>query len=267
LYIARSVKQSSASSVTRNVDKEKHMGRPRRSYTLWLTGHAVRFVLWLLVTAVCAAVLWRVFLSNIPPAEMKRLSPNKALAEAYEAHGEELTLYTQKQATVTKSDHNYGYFGVTRCVFIPEAEQIQLTFRYNNSTLKHVKEDFALSDVPESGIKIFDVTVVKVIDATPDDASDNVDGNPNLKKERISPSSHQIDTTGLYTYVLYTFDGVVMTDDTLASYLDVYYEGDVDYEKGAYGTLRLYHADDPKLPVELSNKEKKALKNTTFCEE
>ena len=243
------------------------MGRPRRSYALWLTGHAVRFVLWLLVTAVCAAMLWRVFLSNIPPAEMKRLSPNKTLAEAYEAHGEELTLYTQKQASVTKGEHNYGYFGVTRCVFVPEAEQLQLTFRYNNSTLKRVKEDFALAEVPERGVKIFDVTVVKVTDTTPDDASDNVDGSPNLKKERISPSSHQIDTTGLYTYILYTFDGVVMTDDTITAYLDIYYEGDIDYNKDAYGTLRLYHVQDPKLPVELSGKERKALKNTIFCEE
>ena len=239
------------------------MGRPRRSYALWLTGHAFRFILWLLVTAVCAAMLWRVFLSNIPPAEMKRLSPNDALIEAYRAHGEDLTLYTQKQATVTKGENNYGYFGVTRCVFIPEAEQIQLTFRYNNSTLKELKKDYALAEVPERGVKVFDVSIVKVTDTTPNDTSDNVDGNPNLKKERFSPSGSLIDTTGLYTYILYTFDGISMTDDTITAYLDIYYEGDVNYEKNAYGTLRLYHVADERLPLELSGKEAKALKNAT----
>ena len=237
------------------------MGKPRKSYVLWLAGHALHLLFTLLITVVCAAMLWRVFLSNIPPAKMKRLAPNAALVAAYQTHGEDLTLYTQKQATVTKGEHNYGYFGVTRCVFIPEAEQIQLTFRYNNSTLEHVKEDLALETAPERGVEVFDVTVVTVTDATPHDTSDNVDGDPNLKKARISPSDRQIDTTGLYTYILYTFDGVVMTDDTITAFLDVYYNADVDYEKSAYGTLRLYHAADEKLPLELSRKEIKALKN------
>lgn len=237
------------------------MGRPRRSYALWLAGHAVHIVLSLLVTAVCAAMCWRVFISSIPPAEMKRLAVTPALTEAYRTHGEELTLYTQKQPSVTKGEHNYGYFGVTRFVFIPEAEQLQLTFRYNNSTLERVKEDYALAEAPERGVEIFDVSLVRIVDTTPSDTSDNVDGSPSLKKERFAPSSRVVDTTALYTYILYTFDGVTMTDDTITAYLDVYYSADVDYSKNAYGTLRLYHTEDPKLPVELSGKERKALEN------
>lgn len=237
------------------------MGRPRRSYALWLAGHALHILLSLFITAVCAAMCWRVFISNIPPSEMKRLAATPALTEAYHIHGEELTLYTQKQPSVTKGEQNYGYFGVTRCVFIPEAAQIQLTFRYNNSTLKHVREDYALETVPERGVEIFDVSVVRITDTTPNDTSDNVDGSPNLKKERFAPSSRVIDTTALYTYILYTFDGVTMTDDTITAYLDVYYSADIDYSKDAYGTLRLYHTEDKKLPVELSGKERKALEN------
>ena len=237
------------------------MGKPRRSYSLWLAGHALHFLLMLLVTAVCSAMLWRVFISNLPPAEMKRLSPNAPLADAYLAHGEELTLYTQKQPSLTKGEHNYGYFGITRCVFIPEAQQIQLTFRYNNSTLECVKNDYTLSEKPERGVEIFDVSVVRITDTTPSDTTDNVDGSPALKKERFSPTSRVIDTTALYTYILYTFDGVTMTDDTITAFFDVYYEADVDYEKQAYGTLRLYHREDQRLPVELSRKEIKALEN------
>ncbi len=237
------------------------MGRPRRSYALWLAGHAVHIVLSLLVTAVCAAMCWRVFISSIPPAEMKRLAVTPALTEAYRTHGEELTLYTQKQPSLTKGERNYGYFGVTRCVFIPEAEQIQLTFRYNNSTLEHVREDFAMDEKPQRGVEIFDVSVVRITDTTPSDATDNVDGSPALKKERFFPTSRVIDTTALYTYILYTFDGVDMTDDTVTAFLDVYYEADVDYEKAAYGTLRLYHREDQKIPVDLSRKEVKALEN------
>lgn len=237
------------------------MGRPRRSYALWLAGHAVHIVLSLLITAVCAALCWRVFISNIPPAEMKRLAANQALTEAYRAHGEALELYTQKQPSVTKGEQNYGYFGVTRCVFIPEAQQIQLTFRYNNSTLEHVQEDYALAEAPARGVEIFDVSVVRITDTTPNDTSDNVDGDPSLKKERFAPTSRVIDTTALYTYILYTFDGITMNDDTITAFLDVYYNADIDYSKEAYGTLRLYHTEDERLPVELSRKEIKALEN------
>ena len=88
-----------------------------------------------------------------------------------------------------------------------------------------------------------------------------MDGSPNLKKERFAPSARTIDTTALYTYILYTFDGITMTDDTITAYLDVYYIADVDYSKDAYGTLRLYHTQDQKLPIELSGKERKALEN------
>ena len=239
------------------------MGKPRRSYALWLAGHALNILISLLVTAVCAAMCWRVFISNIPPSEMKRLAANQALTEAYRASGEQLTLYTQKQPSLTKSEQSYGYFGVTRCVFIPDAEQIQLTFRYNNSTLEHVKEDFALAEVPPRGVEVFDVSIVRITDLTPGDASDNVDGSPNLQKERFAPTSRVIDTTALYTYILYTFDGVKMTDDTIVAFLDVYYDAAIDYDKEAYGTLRLYHTEDEKLPVELSGKERKALENAT----
>lgn len=237
------------------------MGRPRRSYALWLTGHAVHIVLSLLITAVCAAMCWRVFISSVPPAEMKRLAPNQALTDAYRTHGEALTLYTQKQPSLTKAEGSYGYFGVSRCVFIPEAEQIQLTFRYNNSTLEHVKEDYGLAELPPRGVEIFDVSIVRITDTTPSDTSDNVDGSPSLQKERFAPSARVIDTTALYTYILYTFDGITMTDETLTAYLDVYYNADIDYGKDAYGTLRLYHTEDPRLPVELSGKERKALEN------
>ena len=88
-----------------------------------------------------------------------------------------------------------------------------------------------------------------------------MDGSQTLKKQRLSPTSRVIDTTALYTYVLYTFDGIVMTDDTITAYLDVYYQADVDYEKQAYGTLRVYHTQDEKLPVTLSRKEIKALQS------
>lgn len=235
------------------------MSKPRTSYKLWLAGRLVRLLFVLLIIAVWALMLWRIFISNNPPKEMKSLSPNAVLCDAYTANGGQLSLYTQEQASVTRSEGNYGYFGVTRCVFIPEADQVQVTFRYNNSTLEAVKEDYQLAQEPPRGVEIFDVSLVSVTDTTPDDPSDNVDGSEALAKSRIAPTDKKIDTTALYTYILYTFDGVAVEDNTIAVFLDVYYEADVDYTAEAYGTLRLYHCESENLPVELSRKEKKAV--------
>ncbi len=237
------------------------MSKPRKSYALWITGHILRLLATLLIAAVCFFMIWRVFISSNPPADMKRLAANDRLVAAYGIHGEELRLFTQEQGTVTRGEKNAGYFGYTMAVFIPEAEQVQVVFRYNNSTLGYIEEDFALAERPPKGEEIFDVTLVKIVDTTPLDKSDNVDGSPNLQKVRVAPTSAEtaLDTTLLYTYIRYTFDGIVMTEDTITAFLDIYYEADVNYEAEPLGTLRLYHEESRDLTVELSGKEKKAL--------
>ena len=135
---------------------------------------------------------------------------------------------------------------------------MQVVFRYNNSTLEQIKEDLNLAEVPARGVEIFDVSLVTVRDTTPADASDNTDDSPNLAKERIAPSDKKIDTTLLYTYILYTFDGVEIAPDTITAFFDIYY-GASDDSLPALGTLRLYHCESPNLPVELSRAERKAL--------
>lgn len=237
------------------------MPKPRKSYALWMTGFVLRFLLTLIIFAVCFFLIWRVFISSNPPSGMKGLAPNGQLAAAYKAHGEELSLFTQEQATVTRGENNAGYFGVTTVIFIPEAEQLQVVMRYNNSTLKNIQKDFGLAERPPKGVEIFDATVVKVVDTTPDNKEDNVDGSAALSKIRIAPTASEVDTTSLYTYVRYTFDGVTVSEDTIAVFLDIYYEADVNYENKALGTLRLYHEESENLTVGLSGKEKKALEN------
>lgn len=237
------------------------MAKPRKSYALWITGHLLHFLFALLIFGVCGLMCWRVFISGIVPKEMKRLSPNAALCEAYERAGDELVLYTQDQATVTRSEKDYGYFGVTRFTFIPEASQLQVVLRYNNSTLKHMVEDFSLAECPPRGEEIFDVTLLQIVDLTPDDLTDNTDGSATLGEVRIRAGAPEIDTTALYTYCRYTFDGVNIESDTITAFLDIYYEEAVDYEADPYGTLRLYHRDSTNLDEQLTAKEIKALKN------
>ena len=235
------------------------MAKPRKSYRLWILGKVLYWLVGFAIFAMTAFLVWRVFFSGKIPKEVKGLAPNAVLAETYAARGEEMVLQTQGQGTMTRGDANYGYFGVPQFVFIPEAAQVQVLFRYNNSTLEATARDFSLPEEPPRGEEVFDVTLLAVKDLTPEDKSDNQDGSETLGKERIKPTSHTITTTWLYTYILYTFDGVTVTDDTITVFFDIYYKGAVDYEKTPYGSLRLYHEESVWVPVDLTRADKKAL--------
>ena len=231
------------------------MAKPRQRYALWLTGRILKILFVLVIAAITALMLWRTLFSDIPPSGMKQLQPTPQLAAAYAEKGDQLQLYNQTQPSVTKAESNYGYFGVSRVVFIPEAKQLQVVFRYNNSTLAHLQEDYSLAEKPAPGNKdLFDLTVVLVSDSTPDVENDE-------QKTRVQSTAAfcRAETTTLYTYVLFVFDNVEVTDTTTGVFLDVYYSEDINYEKAAYGTLLLYNAEDQNNRFSLSADEKRAL--------
>ena len=235
------------------------MARPRKSYTLWIAGALLRVLVGCVILAIVLLLLWRVFLSGRLPKSMKSIAPNESLAAAYAEKGEALVLFDQVQGTVTRNEESYGYFGVPRFVFIPDAKQLQLVFRYNNSTLKAVARDLELAEALPRGEELFDVSLVLRRDLTPDDLTDNTDGSATISRERYHPTLTAVDTTALYTYFLYTFEGVELTDDTIVGYIDIYYGLTPDYGESPMADLRLYHRDDPKRELQLTGKEEKAL--------
>jgi hypothetical protein len=228
------------------------------------TGHNLR-VFWrvvkwsisLLLVVVCSIILWRVFSSG-DPKEVKYLMGNDALYEAYGEHGKKMVLQYQNQDTITRADYNAGYFSVTQYVFIPEAKQVQLVFRYNNSTIENLARDYGLAEIPEKSEDLFDVTLVTVTDRTPSDLSDNENGDAKLKT-RYFPSAAVRTETSLYTYYRFVFDNIEVTPDMLYVFADFYYEGDLNYEKRPYGTLCLYDNASAWIPYKLSRTERKML--------
>ena len=224
-----------------------------------IAGRIVKLSLALFVVFINAIIIWRVFFSANIPKELHALTPNETLSQAYLKNGEEMQFFYQDQLSLTYGQDSKGYFGVPDFVFIPEAEQVQLVFRYNNSTLRHLAADFALPEAPDKANELFDVTLLKVIDLTPEIADDASDPNT-VQKIRITPTSVQRDTTLLYTYYRFVFDGVSIDTGEIASvFLDVYYNEALDYEATPYGTLRLYDHLSEWLPYSLSSADKKAL--------
>lgn len=221
-------------------------------------GFAFRLIVTLLVFAVVGIVVWRVFFSEKIPKSVRYLQKNEVLSAAYAESGGELTFRRQEQASVTRGEKNNGYFSVVDCVFIPEAAQVQIVFRYNNSTIRHLAADYGLERIPDKADELFDVTLVRTTDLTPDDPSDN--GDPStLKKERIRATSVSRAETSLYTFYRLVFDDVEIAADTDGVFADIYYLGALDYDATPYGTLCLYASGDKWLDRPLSSGDRAAL--------
>ena len=233
-----------------------------------IAGKLFRAILLAIVFGVTGLAVWRACYSAGEPKTIRVMAANETLAEAYHTAGGDLNCYRQEQATVTRAPNNYGYFSVTRCVFIPEAKQVQLVFRYNNSTLKHLAKDKGLQEIPPKSGVYFDVTLVKSVDLTPDDKNDNE--NPSaIETTRYFATGEPVRAeTSLYTYFRYTFDGVEIDDQTVGMlFADICYLGDLVpdesggsiYPEKAYGTLCLWDNESENLPYRLTKADRKAI--------
>lgn len=211
---------------------------------LRIVGYIFKAICLLFIFGTIGIFLWRIFSSG-DPAEVKGVTPNEKIVGAYEEHGEDMTMYwLTMDPTTSVVDKNYGYFSVTRALFIEEAEQVQVTFRYNNSTIKHLKEDYGLAEMPSRDEELYDVSLVVAYDLTPEDESDNFKSEEgSVELVRYHPTSSDSYKKNLYNYRQIVFDGIDMNvspNRVLAVYVDIYYNKDINYDVDSYGTLCVY---------------------------
>ena len=232
----------------------------------------IGFLCGCIVFAICVFMLWRVF-STGTPKELDTITPNEKLLSVYSEQGEAIEMFKQNQDIITRAEYNSGYFAIPDYTFIPDANQLQLVFRYNNSTLKAVATDKELSEVPDREGDYFDVSIVLYIDLTPDNLDDNEFTNSeNIKKVRCKGHVAGKDKTTLYNFYRYVFYfdeseepieiKELMADKSLiAIHAQFYYNDDLDYNEAPYGALLLYNPAAKNISVELSSNDKKALEN------
>ena len=230
----------------------------KRKFSAHIVSFVFKTLSSLIIIAVVGVLLWRMFSSGIPNS-MKSIIPNEALCEAYAEHGQ-INVFTQKQDKITRGDNNSGYFYVSEAKFYEQAEQVQVVFRYNKSTLEHLREDYGLESVPSRDEDVYDVTLTIAYDLTPNDTSDNAGNNPeSVKFVRVHASRSQKDQKNLYNFEKFVFDGVKIDESVLAVYVDVYYVGDINYDEDAYGTLIIYDYKTKRDYSTLSGKDKATL--------
>ena len=229
------------------------MGRPRSSYTLWILGHVLRGLFVLLVIFICSLLIWRMAFSQRPPKEMRLLEANAVLHEAYEKNSAITVLEQPDQRGYTEAEDNYAYYQVDWCLFLKEANQVQLLFFYNDSTLERASEKLGLETVLPHGKEVFSLEIVICEDVSPE----GHEGDPIIKEHVIRPTSCTMGENSLYSFGRYVFDGVELSEDVTVVYLDVYYE---DGARTELGTMRLYHKDSRSVERALTSKEEKIVK-------
>ncbi len=236
----------------------------------------LKYLLVLLVLSICIFLLWRALFSTETPKSLKYITPNESLSSLYAEKGDDIDIIRQNYDPITRSEKANGYFSVPTAIFIPEINQAQIVFRYNNSTVRRLAKDYSLAQVPDRNQTLYDVSLALYIDLTPDNTEDNTkkneDGtpNPNIKIIRIHPNQDSIlsERTSLYSFYRYTFDieseglsfsALRESGALLAVHVDVYYNEDINYENDPYGALLIYTDGVRDIPVKLEAKDKKAL--------
>jgi hypothetical protein len=114
--------------------------------------------------------------------------------------------------------------------------------------------------LPSRDEDLYDVSVVIMYDLTPDNDEDNYgDVEDAVKYERFFPSECVSAQKTLYNYRRFVFDGIEVTDNVLAVYVDIYYKGAIDYDADAYGTLLIYDFETKNEEYKLRLGDRKAI--------
>lgn len=232
-----------------------------------ITGKALKFTFYAVIIGINAILLWRL-MSRGDPALMETLMVNTRTASAYAEAGDQLEVLYQEQYYINEE----GLFGQSNLRYLPSISQLQVTARYNNSTIRAMAETYELEEVPGRDEDVFDVTLVKVIALTEEEQAqadkdaltadvigEDAEEVKTLRKEvRYFPSDSLADKKNVYNYRRLIFEDVDLSD-AAELYLEFYYTGAVNYEAEPYSEILVW-VEGESYPYELTKADRKALK-------
>lgn len=231
-----------------------------------LVGKLLKVAFWTVIIGINGILFWRMFTSGDPKL-METLMVNDRTAAAYAEAGDSLDVIWQNQDRLNEE----GLFAQSNLRYLPAIDQLQITARYNNSTIRAMAEAYELSAVPEREAEIFDITLVKVIaptaeeQAAADDAALSVDALGDAavdvalprKEVRYFAAACISDTKTVYNYRRLLFEDVDLSDAS-ALYLEFYYKEAIDYDAEPYSDVLIWLRGDDRA-YELTRADRKAL--------
>lgn len=158
----------------------------------------VMLILKILTAAVCITVVgilaFRLIVFNKYPEEVSGLYFNGALREYYGERGEDMDIKTQKLRYVY-DDPEVGNFFCDYLYVIEDIDQLQITVRYNTSTVTRISEELGV-ELDADDFSIFEYRLAD-----------------NYGKEQGRLVDTVTESQAMYRYVKLVFEGVSFSPD------------------------------------------------------
>ncbi len=189
-----------------------------------------------------AFFIFRLCSTQDAPKSVSSVVWNETARAAYAADPDGFQILSQEPSTFITDD---GRFWISNVVYLPQAKQLQLTIKYNDSTLKYLKEALAKQASGED-----DAEPLTADDITlPDEPFDYtvLDNSGTRYTEHTSIADREQN----YNYRRLVFENIEIPEYA-AYYIDMYYVGAVDYTAIPYGSLLAWNTalDIEELDVE-----------------
>ena len=191
---------------------------------------------------VCGALLFRIFLQEHYPKSTVRMVFTEPLTEYYLENAETFSAKTQKirfpyddeketedeEAAARERAKGKGNFFAKGLIVVPEAGNLQVTVRYNKSTLGKVQAYYELPEVPAPADGLFSYTLT----------ASYVDDTTGESYMKTYPSSYlKEEAAFMYRYGKLAFDGVEF-ENAVWMRVDIHY----GEEEEVFGHICVYES-------------------------
>ena len=170
----------------------------------------VGIILKILIAVVCLSVVgvvgFRIFVFNHYPDSVSGIIYSDELRDYYNECGGDMNAYTQP-LDIMYDDPAEGNFFFDKLVYIPDADHLQVSIRYNTSLMTSIEEKYGVTLDPDADpMELFDFKLVK----TKSDYTPPEDGSIEaVPVETVAvPSLSVTEESFMYRYVRLAFDGV-----------------------------------------------------------
>ena len=196
-------------------------------------GKVIKYIFYIFVFAVCALVIFRsCIMFDYYPSQMKSILWTDSTRQTYRADPNGFEAYSQV-LVFSYDDPDEGNFFASNQLIIPSAEQLQITVRYNDSTLERFADKFEM--------EIADLSFVYYLS----------DQDGNHYPLTLSASDRAFN---LYNYERLVFEGIDISKVTNL-YLDIYIDGNADLEGKPAACIPLYDSERSLKEYKLSGSE------------
>ena len=173
---------------------------PKGSGKVAIVARIIQILIAVFLILVIGLVIARIILFNFYPSTVTNVLYTDALS-AYRDKNGTADLMTQ-QNEILYDDADEGNFFFDKLVCSPNADHLQVAFKYNVSLIKAINEEYKTNFDPNADpTELFDIKLVKT--------RDGFEGSGKVEVESVGTMTGVVtDSLMMYKYVKVAFDGV-----------------------------------------------------------